>query len=85
MSDNIDTDLADAIDRQSPGGQGVRSSSEWIKSYSSIMLVNFSTFLNFFVHSIILQTVEKDKFNALEISHFLVYVWRREHSLACLK
>ena len=82
----MDTDLADARDRQSLGGQGTRSSSDCIKSYSSMKLVNFVTFLIFFcLLNIILQTVVKDKFNALEISPFLVYVWKREHSLACLK
>ena len=31
--------------------------------------------------NIIVQTVEKVKFNALEISHFLVNVWRRNIAL----
>ena len=44
-------------------------------------LVNFVTFLNFCLLNIILQTVEKDKFNTLEITHALVYVWRRDITL----
>ena len=85
-SENVDTDLAYAMDRQSLWRTGrIKSRNECIKSCSSMKLVNFGMFQNFLLLNIILQTVEKDKFNALEISHFLVYLWRRrEHSIACL-
>ena len=47
-SENIDTDLGDAMDRQSLWGTGcIRSSSECIKSDSSMKLVDFGKFLNF--------------------------------------
>ena len=62
-------------------GQGVMSSSECIKSRSSMKLVNFVMFLNFCLLNIFLQTFEKDKFNALEITPFLVFAWRRNIAL----
>ena len=64
-----------------------RDDKQWM--YSIILLHEARYFCHvpkFFCSlNIILQTGEKDQFNTLEISHFLVYVWKREHSLACFK
>ena len=87
-SENIDTDLGDAMDRQSLWGIGcIRSSSECIKSYSSMKLVNLGEFRNFLLTQYNSPNRRKtlNKFNVLEISHFLVYVWQKEHGLACVK